>query len=39
MKEMKAVYLIAVLLLGALSIDAAICKELSLAAALLRLLS
>jgi hypothetical protein len=39
MKEMKAVYLIAALLLGALSIDAAIRKELSLGAALLRLLA
>jgi hypothetical protein len=39
MKEFKAVYLIAALLLAALSIDAAFRKELSLGAALLRLLS
>jgi hypothetical protein len=38
-KKMKVVYLIAALLLGALAIDAAIRKELSLGAALLRLLS
>jgi len=38
-KKMKAVYLIAALLLGVLAIDAAIRKELSLGAALLRLLS
>jgi hypothetical protein len=38
-KKMKVVYLIAALLLGVLAIDAAIRKELSLGAALLRLLS